>query len=258
MVSLDPFTTFSLLATNAALCLSLWQYYESRKQTKNLYSVSQSLSTRFLGQYPDYLPEISALLGRARREIRIVCPVPIHGAYSQPIYWLDIEQKLEKFLIQKEIGLSSINIIAVFSDECCRRRMIDMQFPDAKRNWEKWCANTDNRRSVKAFSDRFGNGISIESFDGFADVLECADHHEILNTYKGADVVEIDHLPTIYMWVCDQREAVFCIPSTISTFVAAGFWTSDQGLVRALVDTHKAYALNGPLTKPAGSDSLRP
>ena len=66
-----------LLFTVIALSFSLWQISEARK-------ITDSISTRYIGEFPDFIEQINDLLSEAKEEIIIMTDVLGYGMYSNP------------------------------------------------------------------------------------------------------------------------------------------------------------------------------
>jgi hypothetical protein len=63
---------------------------------RNTEQIAKSLSTRYLGQFPDILPEIVDALKEADKEISVLCDVPGYAIYSRHDTYLDYESILRK------------------------------------------------------------------------------------------------------------------------------------------------------------------
>src|SRR5581483_10985652 len=77
------------LASVVALAMAVWQVKDARL-------VRESLSTRFIGEFPDFLPEIGRVLDKAQSEIVIVCDFPSYGRFSKSEAWLSYGHTIEK------------------------------------------------------------------------------------------------------------------------------------------------------------------
>jgi hypothetical protein len=81
-------TVGGLLLTIVGLVLSIVALMAARQQTTDLKLISNSLSTRYLGQFPDYFPDVIDVIKSANKELKLVCTIPIHGVCSKRDGWL--------------------------------------------------------------------------------------------------------------------------------------------------------------------------
>lgn len=67
---------------------------QTRRLTSKAESIADSLSTRFVGDFPGYLPKVASLISEAKYSIRIMAMVPSHGEYTDPDGWFTIRQAI--------------------------------------------------------------------------------------------------------------------------------------------------------------------
>ena len=72
---------YNLLLTVTALALTVIALFISFRQTRDLDKIRRSISTQYIGEFPDYIPEITALIERARKEVIIFCDFPTYGRH---------------------------------------------------------------------------------------------------------------------------------------------------------------------------------
>jgi hypothetical protein len=236
---MDIVTLLSLFLTVIALALAGWQSLASFKQTKKLSSISDSLSTRYLGEFPEYLPQIANMLLRAKQDISIVCAISCHGVFTSPDGWLFIKQAIETAL-----GINNkINVSCVFTDKHIIRSISKNQYQEAFSNWKNWCLNHDNMIKIQHFVNKFGSDQQIEklSIEDFLDLIEKAATETSRTTYKGAKIIEVNFRPPLYMWIVDGKEAIISIPTTVPNYCAQAFYTTDARLLTALINMYNEY-----------------
>jgi hypothetical protein len=61
-----------------ALALSVWQTILARRQTANLTTIGERLSTRYLGGAPDYFTKVKDVIGRAKGESLSLPAMNVH------------------------------------------------------------------------------------------------------------------------------------------------------------------------------------
>jgi hypothetical protein len=253
-------TLLGLFFTIIALCLSIWQTWqthrqmnetrrqseearrqaeEAYRQTEKLTAISNTLSTRYLGKFPAYYSEIVSVISTAKENLKIVCTIPMHCIYSDHDGWLDGKHALENSLKPSH----RIDVSCVFANSSGQRRFLKNQLRDAVTNWSTYRAVPKNENKIKCIFEKYGTGnLDDLTSDGFFDLFETAANQELKTTYNGATVVHVSEISSLYMWVADGKEAVFVISTTEPSFFAEAFWTKDLGLIHALERMHLDYS----------------
>lgn len=238
---------FALILTIVALIIALKQFREARLQAESLGNIKDSLSTRFIDQFPGYTSEILSLIKKAKSKITIVCDVPGFAGLSDPGFWLEYRQELERKLTN---GIS-VDIIC-YGEEKCRSIYIE-QFSDAKFNWEEWKKNKDNFSKlskylkIKGFKDQSPNEITYIDFEN----LLVSDKQAIEYHFQQANIIECNVELTTFFWIADNKQAVFAFPAGGTKkqgYFTYGFTTSDPRLISALISLKQRY-LNMNLNK---------
>jgi hypothetical protein len=92
-----------LLLTLVALSFAIYQAYQSREQSKKLEGhnaalamITESLTTRYIGPFPEYMQEVITTLESAKKEITIVSTQPSPGYFSDPKMWIAFSQVLQR------------------------------------------------------------------------------------------------------------------------------------------------------------------
>lgn len=231
-------TVGGLLLTVVGLVLSIVALMAARQQTTDLKLISNSLSTRYLGQFPDYFPDVIDVIKSANKELKVVCTIPIHGVYSKRDGWLGTKHELEN---AENRGVS---VFCVFADRTNREDFLKRQFPNAVAQWSTF--RTNNLQKIEIFLKSHGSGtIDALSSNGFFDLFDKAAATELNTTYKSATVKEVAYRPSVYMWIADEKSAVFAISSTAPAFFAEAFRTTDTKLIQSLVRLHREYSDDG-------------
>lgn len=260
----DWMTPVGLVATIVALFIALYQGWEARKQTiklkaitdeskdlgARLIDISQALSTRYLGGFPEYFMPVADLIKKAEKEVVFVCTFPCNGVYSYPQGWIAIRHAVEEFLSPHR----DTKIHFVFSTNQVRSDYLRSQFKGADENWEEWSQAEANKRKLDDFVGRLSDidethsssKTSPLSKDTFFSLLDKAALEDIaffrrlVRNGRGS-VTEIAHRPPIYAWVADRKEAVFSIPATTRMYEATAFTTIDTRLLSGLQSIFEEY-----------------
>ena len=227
----------ALFLTVAALALAIWQTLLAHRQTKDLSFISNALSTRYLGTFPEYFPQLNDLIKSAKHELLILSTIPAHGAFSDHEGWLKEKHALEIALNHK------VRIACIFADALKRQENRNNQFRDAIANWSAWRSDPTNATRLQHIVEKFDDSGSIQELtvERFFNLLEKASIEELKTTYRGAEVTEINSRPPLHMWVADGDKAIFVISTTRRSHIAQAFWTTDARLINALVDMHQEY-----------------
>lgn len=98
--------------TIVALGIAAWQTYEARKQTKALQEIHQSLTTRYLGPYPEFLSTIIPILESAKTSLIILTHCPAYAGFTNP----DQEQ-IARQVIERKLGKHNFKVTLIFRDE---------------------------------------------------------------------------------------------------------------------------------------------
>jgi hypothetical protein len=228
--------------TVVALVLALIQYFDAQRQTSTLKAISESLSTRNVGQFPTYLQVIANMIEKADKSITILCDHPGYGIFSAPDEFQRYSKTIQKKIVdEKEVQLMFLN--------GHRRQGLHKEQFHRKDDWEKWkTENSERKQLMKRFCNSYGKGKKAKSIthNEFLNLLEYA-HDEVLkNDFGKAERWETDLLVPLYFWICDDREAVFSIAlfdreARDAGFRTIAFRTEDPNLVRPLKDIFDRY-----------------
>jgi hypothetical protein len=260
----DWMTPVGLVATIVALMIALYQGWEARKQTiklkaitdksedlgKRLIEISQALSTRYLGGFPEYFMPVADLINKAEKEVIFMCTFPCNGVYSYPQGWIAIKHAVEEFLSPRR----DTKIHFVFSSRQVRSDYLRSQFKDADENWEEWSKTEANKHKLDDFVSRLSDldephsasqasALSKEGFFALLDKAALEDiafFRKLVRNGRGS-VSEISHRPPIYAWLADRTEAVFSIPATTRMYEATAFTTIDTRLLSGLQSIFDEY-----------------
>lgn len=76
------------IATIVALALAIMQ-------GKTILRIRESLSTQYLGRFPEFMPAITRMIESARHTIDILCDVPAYGFFTDQLNWLNYESAIK-------------------------------------------------------------------------------------------------------------------------------------------------------------------
>lgn len=232
-------TVMGLLLTAVALVLSIVQHRQSKQHARRLGLISESMSTKFLGNFPDYLGPLVEVIERAEQELVVVCTIPGHGSYSAKHWHLRYRQAIEKKIAE------GVEVSLLTSTATAREQFLSEQFALAAHHWDEWYAdNEEHAREVLVPS--YCSQADVEDLN-FERLMRCFESMNLdtLKALRAATSIELyDDLLHLWVWVIDRREAVFVLPSFAGGTrgglrKAYGFRTLDQRLVSSLLDSVK-------------------
>ncbi len=229
-------TVVAAVATVVALVFAWAQLRHAQQQARDLQTITSSLSTRYLRQFPNFSTDIASLLARARQRIDVFCDLPAYGLVSNQQAWFEIEQVIRRKL-QEQVE-------------------VDVMFYDKKRREEVLREQADHK-DFRSAGEHVTAALSrlLEDADDARTVEEltqeqilqlCLKRHEQVanEVYRGAsakvDATVSKPLP-VYFWMIDTEEAVFSIPIFSGDSTEYGFSTRDRDLVAALLEMRDRY-----------------
>jgi hypothetical protein len=248
------------LATLLALLLAVYESMRSKRQSTQLQSVSeeflknqrelekisQSLSTKVIGIFPNYLDRLAELISSAENSVRIMCAYPQHGAFSCPDGWSKLEGAIREVIRNDEIGVE-----LVFSSSRVRLENDREQFHEALSDWDSW--KNRNSRQLSVYFQKNSGGVNTSDYHSPQDLKTCEDWFQLqelceqnaLAVWRGwdglLDITEVDELMPVFVWIRDDNEAIFVLMSYEQSAVSYAFYTCDAGLVGALASLVHRY-----------------
>lgn len=217
-----------------ALAIAVWQVKDARL-------VRESLSTRFIDEFPDFLPEIARVLDKAQSEIVIVCDFPSYGRFSKSEAWLVtyshvIEKKVEAGVRVLFVCMTT-EARVVFS----RRQFFDK--PPSDREWQARRRIPKFQLKLQALLKRHNPQADLSSltFDAFIAMLEQDDLAALERTFKNAEVCFTAAPMPLYFWICDRKVGFFAFPTYTGDKSEFGFLTSDQKLIESFLQVYEGY-----------------
>lgn len=212
----------SLALALIALVIGAYHLVEIRRTSK-------SLSTRYIGEFPFFLPEINEVLNSAKHDIVIFCDFPGYGDFSDPPNALEYRQILET-QIQRGVVVE-----LVCMDEDKRSRYAAEQLSAAQ--WDNWIAQPRNRDRAMAFMSAHAGAppSQLVTFDQLKVAMEAEDQRILARVFQNRAIQLPIDMP-IYFWIADKRTAIFSIPALSDEAQEYGFRTSDRASIQALLE----------------------
>jgi hypothetical protein len=236
-------TAVGLALTIVAFLLAIFQVLQARSQSRNLQThevslraIAASLSTRYIGPFPDYLATAIALIDRAKSDLLIVNDNPVPAYFSAPLTWIDYRRAVD---VRIHSGVS-VTLISI-TDAQRLRRMRD-QFKMSPEEWPDWLAR--NKALIDTFMvQQYPNEATSGDIDQdrFLEMLVETQKRLTADLFAHAKRIEADAIVTLQVWIADKREAVFSIETNAENSLSHGLYTSDPEFVAALYAMAELY-----------------
>jgi hypothetical protein len=229
---LDPTTLglLGLILTIGALALALRAQRDAKEQSETLGLIAESLSTRYEGVFPHYMPAIVSLLERANHRIDVLCDLPGYGELSD-----ELAAEQIRSLLRQQKGRGVEVQITVYGSEL-QEEMLREQIRHQRDRWDEWLRSPDYGPKLRSYIERHGFPDELEQLtpDRYV-ALSLEVHRGIMehDLQRFEPTTLRDPVP-LYFWMIDGTEAVFAIPAYTADASEHGFYTSDARLIDAL------------------------
>lgn len=183
-----------------SLVLALFAFWGAKKTSialneaaRTTEKISQQLSTKYAGRFPEFVPDIVGALQRADKDIFILSDVPAYGIYSNHDAYLDYEDVLKK-------KVRSANLRMIVLGTAARRKMLETQFKN--RRFDDLTKETNFTFFLKWDEP---NAAKVKSLDDFiAEISRIQDVEE--RDFRA--ITQVHHyqrdLP-VFLWLVDDK-----------------------------------------------------
>jgi hypothetical protein len=228
---------------------------------KTVEYINRSISTRYIDLFPNYMPEVTALISRAKRNISIMYVLPTPSIFSNYGYWFDYKRAIENALRPN----STITVNVVFSNPEVQDEFLHAQFDNERTIWAETRSKDKFKENLRVFIERCGKrgmhdyDVDNISYDQFHELFRYSTEIAERDVFRGAKKYEIDFRPQVFSWVIDDgKEAIFAIPILRPIFTAYAFLTSDPEVTKAIVSLHQEHFRSAPPPKQGGAQGAVP
>ena len=149
VISLELLLTLvALLLTVTALFVAVRQLRQGREMAKILKDLSQSVSTEYVGAFPEFMPMIVKLLGMAEKKVKIMCDIPAYGNYSNH------KEYLRYFAALADLNAREVHVrLTVYTEEK-EREALAVQFDEPfeklqNQNLEEYRKQREGKEEIK-------------------------------------------------------------------------------------------------------------
>jgi hypothetical protein len=197
------------------------------KLADRLEDLERGQSTKNLGSFPNFIPDIVALMKRTRNELRVLCDFPAYGMFSDWERHKQYKGAIEA--LGGKVHFMCLNSVA-------RRELHAEQF--AGIDWpgdQEFAAKITAMRSWAGpirDAAEFGNKL-LDRDLSLLDTPEWRTFAERMETGES--------LP-IYFWISDGREAIFSFPVASDDGFEFAFHTRDSAIIEALRSIWTRYS----------------
>lgn len=224
-----------------SLVVALWALSDSNRSLKiakqtsaGLEETSRNLSTRYIGQFPAFIPEVAEVLDGATKTIRIACDFTGYGIYSNHSAYIKYRQAVERR------ANDGVTVQMIVMDEESRNHMNRLQWAGMDITQLKDPANTAFR-SFTAWSQ-----CPIDKIATIEDFVKCmAEEHRRARIedfrFPRATIKDRPGAFPLYLWIADDREAVFSVPNFAHAGAETAFRTRDARLIAELISIFNTY-----------------
>lgn len=225
-----------------ALKVALHHDTDLKQVSGTLKGVSDSVLTRTVGVFPDFIPHVTDLLGKAEKSILVMCDNPAYGIVSNgaafDAYLVELKKKIA---LRTSPASLSVELMFLADKEREELHKDQVHLPDDDSRQEKWEGWRDEYSILlKEFfkrahgicepdaeesltDDSVARTVSELSFEKYIerllDVNSAVLKHHLYNSkrclleFRDQDdkPKARSHGPSVYFWMRDGRHAIFAI-----------------------------------------------
>jgi hypothetical protein len=224
----------------AALAAAFYTEWRATKTAlvidNSLHSLQQiqgELTTSYVGKFPDNLPAVVEALQKANATILVACDLPGYGIYSKHDVFEDYRAEIMK-------RATRITVKMVVLDKTKREELTDLQFKDVKIEELK---HQKEFESFLRWSNRKREQIS--TLQDFKRALMEEHDRTLKQDFRSVDRREYSGTMPLYIWISDDKLALFSIPSLTGGGHEGVFITRDRDIIDQLTVVFNSYYSKG-------------
>jgi hypothetical protein len=198
-------------------------------------SISKSLSTQYVGNFPQNMTEIIKLINNTKNSLIVICDVPAYGHFSNPPGYANYNIAFRNIMTQQY----KPKVTYLTYDA---KRRIQHSFDQFPKSYNE----IKNSSGFKRYCDNFKTSSTFalpkdETKEGLFRWLD-ATHVDFQNQMKnlGVEVLEDSTDLRAFMWISDDKTAIFSFYNYGSDSREVSFKTNDKALIDILKDIAKA------------------
>ena len=239
-----------------------------------LTDVSDSVQTQPIGEFPEFLPHITAMMANAEKSITIMCDAPAYGIYSNGQEF-DLYAAVLKSKIALRAQKPSFSVELMFLGDREReavQRDATGRYARTADEWNAWRDAPETQERLRALVKRVGlicrpevpppsdseitGRLTDYTLDDFIQDFYEVDEALLTHDYHGAirrvliirdgdgQAQVSSRGPSIYFWMRDGVEAIFVVVpmgERVGESREIGFRTHDPSMIDALRGIFSRY-----------------
>ncbi len=229
-----------------AIVLAAIQFADARHTLKNIKGVSanlsastkrleRQLSTRWVGVFPDFMPQIVDLIGSAKSSVVIFCDFPAYGEFTKP----DAYEKYAEVIRKQSERLERVDLLCL--DEDKRRELVGQQVSTGG-GWESWRSEHEDHLHDYFTAREVDADPKTVTHQELVDILTAGDTRALADEFSAAKTWTTSQVMPLYFWIVDDERAIFTLaPFVQETALEVGFRTIDGNLIGALSGIFNRY-----------------
>ena len=210
-------------------------------------AIASSVPTRFVGEFPKNMRAIHEVIANAVSGIEIMVDIAAYGHYSNPELYIEYRQRLEKLAENPGVQFRMIVYGEKLNEESRRGQFRIEDFPPSKKeaaeHYKRFCDSLPQKERPTTYVDFIKLLARREvQYENFLQSL-CTCRAEIRKSEEPF---------RLFLWLADQREAVFSFEMYGEHFHEICFRTRDRDLTRTFAELfehawERADAFRAPL-----------
>ncbi|WOK09207.1 hypothetical protein RT717_11220 [Imperialibacter roseus] len=213
---------------------------EVKASTENFSSVVSSVSTRYIGEFPNNMEDLEEMLRGSKKSLKIVVDVIGYGAFSRN----DLYSTYHNILRDK-INSDQIEVEILVYDDSTRIEAMREQFSSIQWNNPQLQKNLPGFKNYiltrewtekKPDKERVDNLTSIEDLFLLINELNNDLIKELENIKPGDQVVTLSKRQDVFIWLVDGNKAIFSYLNYGFNDHEVSFYTQDENFIQVLID----------------------
>lgn len=208
--------------------VALGGFLDGRRQRAKMEQIAEGTSTRFIGQFPKHLVDLTALADHAHHEILIMTDCIDYGSFFAPEVHRDFVRSIEN--ARSPVRKVSVRILICGSPADFTRAS---EFHGVK--WTDLCQDKKFQKHFDHYVETYpGDSLFLKTEAGFSRAL--AEAQVSFEKRFGRLAVDIGKLPSehtdLFLWIADSDHAVFLFPPDVGARMPGlAFQTRDSRLI---------------------------
>lgn len=223
-----------------AITFAIVQFLDAREEEKDMRTIERrmndvmnKISTRGIGPFPDNLDDIVSLVRNAKTSVRIIVDFPGYGQYSAPELHKEYLAALTEAAHRPKVEFQLVSYDDVLTREESKLELASASTSSMrkgdKEKFEKYLAanNIPSMKAPKTFAEL--HALLKQQQD-----KNLADLAASIKNSGGLECRYLSERAPVFLWLVDDREAVFTFKNLEKNELAYSIRTTDGWLVNNL------------------------